>query len=368
MKKISFGLLFLFTTISYAQREKIKKYYEFDANYFYGSIIEHSVDIEHLITGHPEGIILGFSRKTYGEEAWQRRYNYPDFGWSFTYQDLKNPALGKNYGLYAHFNFYVLNRNLMLRIGQGIAFAGKPYNQETNYLNNAYGFHLLSSTYLMANFKKENIFKGLGIQAGVSVIHYSDADFHSPNSSTNTFTFNAGINYLLEHQNIPAYVQKDPNEKRYTEPIHFNFVVRSGVNTMGIANSRQFPFLTVSVIADKVINKKSTLQAGTELFFSRAMEEFINYQAIAFPQGKTTGDEDAKRVGIFIGHQLTLNKLSVITQLGFYAYYPYNNYVERVYNRLGLQRKISEHWWASATVRSHAANAEAVEFSVGYRL
>ena len=30
-----------------------------DANYFYGSILRHNKDIEHLIKGHPKGFILG---------------------------------------------------------------------------------------------------------------------------------------------------------------------------------------------------------------------------------------------------------------------------------------------------------------------
>ncbi len=367
MKNSLLALLFVFSTAAYAQ-EEIKKYYAFDANYFYGSIMEHNPDIAHLITGHPTGVILSFNRKTYGLEAWESRYNYPDFGYSFTYQDMKNPYLGENYGLYAHFNFYFLKRILMFRIGQGMAYATNPYNSDSNYINNAYGSRLLSSTYLMGNLNRQNIYKGLGVQAGISVIHYSNADFKSPNNSTNTFTFNLGLNYHLDYENIPEYVEKDPKEKKYTEPIHYNFVLRGGVNTTGVIGSKQYPFLTITGFADKVINKKSTLQAGAELFFSKALEEFIYFQSVAFPQGITGGDEDAKRVGVFIGHQLTFNKMSLVTQVGYYAYYPYDNYVERLYNRLGLRRKINEHWWASATVRSHAANAEAVEFSIGYRL
>ncbi|MCF4101997.1 acyloxyacyl hydrolase [Gillisia sp. M10.2A] len=367
MKKITLWLLLVSCSVAFSQNE-VKKYFSLEANYFYGTIVEHNPDIAHLITGHPTGFILGINRKTYGLEAWERRYNYPDFGYSFSYQNMKNQYLGENYALYAHFNFYFLKRNLMFRIGQGIAYATQPYDPETNYINNAYGSRLLSSTYLMANYQKQNIYKGLGVQGGVSLIHYSNADFKSPNNSTNTFTFNLGVNYLLEHENIPQYIPKDPAEKRYTEPIHYNFVLRSGVNTTGVIGSKQYPFLTISTYADKVINKKSTLQAGAEVFFSKALEEFIYYQSVAFPQGKTEGDEDAKRVGVFVGHKLTFNKMSLITQLGYYAYYPYDNYVERVYNRLGLERKISEHLWASVTVRSHAANAEAVEFSLGYRL
>ncbi|SHG01526.1 Lipid A 3-O-deacylase (PagL) [Salegentibacter echinorum] len=367
MKKLLL-LLFLFSCFINFGQEKSRKYYAFDANYFYGSILEHNPDIAHLITGHPTGVILGFQQKTYGLKAWERRYNYPDFGYSFTYQDMKNKYLGENYGLYAHFNFYALNRKLMLRIGQGLAYATNPYHPDKNYINNAYGSRILSSTYLMANYYKKNIFKGFGLQAGVSVIHYSNADFKSPNNSTNTFTFNLGVNYLLEHENEPAYVPKDPKEKRYTEPIHYNFVLRGGINTTGVIGSAQYPFFTAAAFADKVINKKSTLQAGAEFFYSRALEEYIYYQSVAFPSGHTSGDEDANRVGIFVGHQLNFNKMSLITQLGFYVYYPYTEYVDQLYNRVGLRRKLTENWWTSITVRSHGANAEAVELSLGYRL
>ena len=101
---------------------------------------------------------------------------------------------------------------------------------------------------------------------------------------------------------------------------------------------------------------------------SRSLEEYIEYQAVAFPQENNDPDADAKRIGVFVGHQLTFNKMSLITQLGYYAYYPYKSYVEQVYNRIGLQREIYKDLWGSVTVRSHGANAEAVEFSIGYRL
>lgn len=365
MKKITGYFFLLFCCSLWSQNSK--KYFSLDASYFYGTIAEHNPDLAHLITGHPEGLIIGFNRKTFGAEAWERRYGYPDVGFSFTYQDLKNPYLGHNYGLYAHMGFYFFRRNLMLRVGQGLAMTSKPYDADENYRNKAYGSKILSSTFLMLNYKRENIFDGIGLQGGISLIHYSNADFRSPNASTNSFTFNVGMNYQLDGRDYPDYIPKGEHEK-YTEPVHFNFALRSGVNTMGVIGSKQYPFLTLTAFADKVLNHKSTLQAGTELFLSRAMEERIHYESVAYPLGETTGDEDAKRVGAFVGHQLTFNKLSVITQLGYYVYYPYDQYVERVYNRIGLRRIISEHFWGSVTVHSHWANAEAVEFSIGYRI
>jgi hypothetical protein len=363
MKKLLVCILWFSGSWLFAQEDRR---YAVEANYFYGNIVEHSPAISHLITHYPEGVLLSFSNKTYGAKAWERRYNYPEVGATFTYQDLKNQYLGENYGLYAHMGFYFLKRHLLLKFGQGLAYATNPYNPDTNYQNNAFGSPILSTTFLSGNFLWENLFKGVGFQAGISLIHYSNADFVSPNSSTNTAAINVGVNYIFKHEKEINYIAKE--EEKYSEPIHVNLVLRSGVNSARIIGTGSLPFLTFSGYADKRLSRKSTLQAGGELFFSGAMQEYINYHSSAFPKGGTTGKEDAKRVGIFAGHQLTFDKTSLLTQLGFYVYYPYEKFVDQVYNRVGLQRELYRDLFASVTVRSHGANAEAVEFSIGYRL
>lgn len=366
MYKIRCAFVFFIGSLCVAQ-SPVNKKYSVDASYFYGSIMEHNPHISHLITGHPEGVIFSFNRKTYGSEAWEARYNYPDIGYSFTYQDMKNPHLGKNFGVYAHMGFYFFNRNLLLKVGQGLALTTNPYHPDKNYRNNAYGSRIMSSTLFSGNYQKQQLYKGLGFQLGVSLIHYSNADFVSPNNSTNTLAFNAGFNYLLDYKHVQEFMETD-EPTRYGEPVHYNFALRSGVNTIGIIGSKSYPFLTVSAYADKRINRVSTFQAGVELFLSRAMEEYIYYQSVTFPFGETTGEEDAKRGGAFVGHQLTFRKLSVITHAGYYFYYPYDNYVDPLYFRVGLQRPIYKELFGSVSVRAHGANAEAVEFTLGYRI
>ena len=364
MHKWSVFLLLICGNFLFAQEGH---HYSVEANYFYGSIWEHNPNISHLITAHPEGVLLHFNRKTYGLQAWERRYNYPDVGFSFSYQNLKNPYLGENFGLYAHLGFYFLKRHLLLKVGQGLAMTTNPYDPDENYRNNAYGSRLLSSTIFTGNLQFEKLIGGLGFQTGLSLIHYSNADFKSPNSSTNTLALSAGFNYIFNHDTEITYVPKDP-KMPFSAPVRLNLVLRSGVNTTGIIGSEKYPFLTLSAYVDKALNHKSTLQAGAEFFLSEALEEYIYYQSVAFPAGDTTGDEDSKRAGVFVGHQLTFRKLSLITQLGYYFYYPYEDYVDQIYNRIGLQREIYGDLFGSITVRSHGANAEAVEFSLGYRL
>ena len=204
-----------------------------DVNLFYGTILEHNPNISHLINNHPTGFILSYNKKTYGFNDWESRFNYPDWGFSFIYQDMKNPVLGDNFSVYAHYNFYFLKRHLNLRIGQGLAYNTNPYDKETNFKNSAYGSHLLSTTYMMLNYKKENIFKGFGLQAGISVIHYSNANFKAPNTSTNTFVFNVGANYMLDYENQPEYIASS-EDKTFKEDIKYNLVFRSGINESDI--------------------------------------------------------------------------------------------------------------------------------------
>lgn len=347
-------------------QEKNDNIFTLDANLYYGTILEHNPDIAHLITKHPTGLILSYNKKTYGFEDWESRFNYPDWGFSFIYQDMKNYKLGENYSLYAHYNFYFLKRNLNLRIGQGLAYNTNPYDKETNFKNNAYGSHLLSTTYMMLNYKKENIFKGFGLQAGISVIHYSNANFKAPNTSTNTFVFNVGTNYLFDYENEPEYIPST-EDKKFKEKIKYNIAFRTGVNESDIIGVGQFPFYIVSAYADKRLNRKSAIQVGTDVFFSKFLEELIYFYSVAFPELGVSGDEDWKRVGVFVGHELFINKMSIITQLGYYVYYPYD-FEGRVYNRVGLKRYFGDTFYGAITLKSHGAKAEGVEFGIGVRL
>ncbi|SDE90449.1 Lipid A 3-O-deacylase (PagL) [Pricia antarctica] len=358
-------LLFLFVAgCCFAQEGATKNNYSFDANTFYGSIYLHNPDISHLITAHPAGLILGYSRKTYGREDWQQGYNYPDLGASFIYQDMVNPTLGKNYSLYAHFNFYFFKRNLQFRIGQGIAYTTNPYDRNTNFRNNAYGSRFLSSSFMMFNYHKENIYKNLGFKTGISIIHYSNANVKAPNTSTNTIAFNAGLVYTLE-QAETEYIRKE--KVKITEPIKYNLVFRGGANESDNIGHGQYPFFIFSGYADKRLGRKSAVQAGADVFFSNFLKELIEFQSIAFPENNIAAGTDYKRVGLFVGHELFINKLSIITQLGYYVYYPFD-FEGRVYNRLGLKRYFGDRVFGVISLKSHGAAAEAVEFGIGVRL
>lgn len=335
-----------------------------DLHYFQGIIMEHNPDLSHLISGNPNGVIASWNRRTDGSEDWHYLYNFPDYGVSFTYQDLKNTYLGENFGLYAHYNFYFLKRKLMFRIGQGVALTTNPYDEQDNFRNNAYGSTLLSSTYMMLNFKHERLVDRFGINLGLSLIHYSNANVKAPNTSTNSVVFNFGANYDLDA--LPIEREQREVSNAYTEPVGYNLVVRGGINESDIVGSGQYPFIVGSFYVDKRINLKSALQAGVDVFFSEFLLEYNRYRAISFPEEDRTGDEDYRRIGVLLGHELFIGKMSVISQMGYYVYNPIE-FENDVYLRLGLKRFFGDRLFGVITLKSHWAKAEAVEFGIGYR-
>ncbi|GGI55788.1 acyloxyacyl hydrolase [Winogradskyella haliclonae] len=360
------GLVSLFCLVSVllsAQNKTSDSF--FDVNYFKGYITLHNNDILGLISGHPEGVILSWNKKTFGKEAWEQRYNYPDYGASFIYQNLKSEALGNNFGVYAHYNFYFFNRNLMLRIGQGVAHTSNPYDRIDNPKNIAFGSRILSSTYLMLNYKKERIFNRFGLQTGLSFIHYSNANVKAPNTSINTVALNVGVTYNLD-ENDTEYIN-DLTDEKFTESVKYNFVFRSGINQSDIVGSAQYPFYILSAYADKRLTHTNAIQFGVDVFFSNFLKELIRFESTAQLNNGVTGDEDYKRVGVFAGHELFVNKFSIETQVGYYVYYPFD-FESRVYFRAGLKRYFGEKWFGTLTLKSHGARAEAVELGIGIRL
>lgn len=363
--RLAFCSFLLAFTVN-AQKRQIPNKSTIELSQFNGSILLHNNDIAHLITGHPSGFIAAYNKKTFGDKAWHAPLGYPDTGTTFVYQNMGNGVLGDNYALYAHYNFYFFKRLLQLRVGQGIAYNTNPYDPNTNFRNNAYGSRILSSTLLLFNYVKENFVGGLGVKAGLSLIHYSNANVKAPNTSTNTAAFNFGLVYNLQ-QGVKPNFMVTPDSLPKTQPIKINMVLRAGVNESDVIGSGQFGFVIASGYADKRLGKRSALQLGADYFRSNFLKELIRYQSIAFPENEVAANTDFTRVGLFLGHELFINKLSLLTQFGYYVYYPFD-FEGRTYNRVGLKRYFGKQIFAAITLKSHAAKAEALEFGVGIRL
>ncbi|MFN8273852.1 MAG: acyloxyacyl hydrolase [Flavobacteriaceae bacterium] len=337
-----------------------------EVHFLRGNVLPHSPELYHLITGHPEGVMINYARKTYGNEEWQTAYNFPDYGFYFLYEDFKNEILGKNYALGANYKFYFLNRHLTLQVGQGIAMTTHPYDKYTNSKNRAFGSKYMGNTNFVLNYKKEKILGGLGLEAGLFFTHFSNGRTKSPNSGINTYGINLGLNYDFETKTSTRRDSIVPM-KQFSEPIKFNAVFRYGFNESQVIGSGQKPFYHVGIYADKRINRKSALQFGVDFFATHSIKEYIKYRSIAYSYEHVDPDTDYRRIGLFVGHELFINKLSIETQLGYYIYRPFE-LDKPYYDRLGFKYYWTPKFFTGVAVKTHGFLAEAIEYGVGVRL
>jgi hypothetical protein len=154
---------------------------------------------------------------------------------------------------------------------------------------------------------------------------------------------------------------------KYKEPIRYNFVLRSGINESPIVGSGQHPFYHVGFYADKRLNRKSAIQLGAEVFFTNYYKDFIKYQSVAYPDQNLDPNTDYKRVGVFVGHELFINRISLEFQVGYYVYQPYKFDIP-IYDRLGMKYYITKNIFTGLSIKTHIFLAEAMEFVVGMRI
>jgi hypothetical protein len=366
MKKSLLLFILLFSFVLFSQEKANSSY--IDAQVFRGNIYKHSSEIGHLITGHPDGFMLSYNWKTSGKKEWEQVYNYPDYGVSFHYLDFKNKYIGQNYALGVHYNFYFLNRHLMFRISQGIGLTTNPYDKEINNKNNAFGTKILDNNYFLLQYKKENIINKIGFQAGFMFNHFSNGRFKSPNIGINTLAINVGLNYNInETQEFVRDTILNTN-RSYKEKIKYNIAFRTGISEAPVAHLGQKQFYHIGLYADKRIGRKSALQLGTDVFFSRYLKDYIEFSSVAFPDRKTVDPTtDYKRIGLFVGHELFINKLSIETQIGYYVYKPFDYEVD-IYQRLGAKYYLYKNCFAGLGLKTHGGRAEAIEATLGIRL
>lgn len=364
-----FVLLFLFSFSLLHSQEEDKNSTYIDAQIFRGNIIKHADYVGHLISGHPDGVLLGYNWKTYGNKEWEQVYNYPDYGISYQYIDFKNPYIGHNHAIGVHYNFYFFKRHLMFRISQGIGITSNPYDKETNNKNNAFGTKILDNNYFLLQYQKQNIVGRFGLQAGLFLTHFSNGRFKAPNSGINTVALNVGINYNFNEEK--EYIKDSlPLNSTYRERIKYNIAFRTGVSEGPVPRLGQRQFYHIGLYADKRVGRKSALQFGTDVFFSRYLRDYIKFVSVAFPEDHpdyADPDTDYKRIGLFIGHELFINKLSVETQFGYYVYKPFDYEID-VYQRVGLKYYIYKNVFTGVGLKTHGGRAEAIEATVGVRL
>ncbi len=356
MKKTT--ILFCLTILA-LQSKAQNQPFDIGLMYDYGFILKHSQKIGH-IQSHPLAFTLYYNRYLNGSKDWHQTFKYPKTSFAFTYFDYQNPIIGQSLALSANMliPFYRASKhNSEWKIGTGLVYATNPFDLQNNFRNN-----VLSNrwSYVMQTGFSWSYQWNAHWQSKIALqlTHYSNGAYKLPNAGVNVVTAALATQYTFApEKNIQQKALLDTVLRRW----HLQTALAGSLIETEINQPQKHVVVNLGFVAARDINRRHRFLTGLEVSWN----EGIKYQ-IDRKFADSTSKPDYRRVGWIIGDEIIFGKMSLNIQFGVYLRRQFEALTDMaVYQRYGLKYYFLENLWAGLLLKTHAATAEAAEFTIG---
>lgn len=362
---VSLLMLVCFVPDSFAQEQKTvsKEPWSFGVNGYYGTLFRYRSGLPPLNFTHPFGVEVYANRHTTGKQEWERAYKHPQIGYAVAYYNYGVPGeLGEAVSLTTYLDNLLVQgpkSSLRFNIGTGLVYSSRHYTPITNELNKAIGSKLAFS--LRGTVRYEfPLSRHTFMNVNLAFRHFSNGGLNKPNNGMNFPLLGMGVRYQARQVKLVA--RPDSVEATIDKRIRPNIRFSAGIKEVLLIDEKH-PVYNLSAYASKRISRRSSLLVGADAFHDAALRnEFIN-MSLAPPDEEL----DPRMAGVTLGHQLHLNRLSLVIQMGRYVYQPYDLFA-KYYQRYGLQYAVTKNLSASAMLLAHTRTANVIEWGVGVHL
>jgi len=315
----------------------------------------------HLSQGITRGLEMYINKNTYGHQVWEQVFKYPDVGFALSYYNYGSEKLGETLGGLLYVDFYLFRSrsfDVILKIGTGIGYHTNPYNSETNNQNIAVGSAFTQSMQMRGgiNYKLTDRWK---LTLAATMSHFSIAAFTQPNKGVNIVSANLGCTYRIT-QPQPEKVVLDTTY-RWDRRLKYNANINYGLKEIPPIGGPKYAVYVLSFYVNKQVSKTNILNLGIDGFNNTALKEEMKQLDM------DPGSIDHKRIGITLGHELKLHRVSLLTQIGAYIYRPFKT-DKPIYQRLAIKFYTGEHIYFHYGFLTHYAKADHLEFGIGLTL
>ena len=333
--------------------------YTTGGNLFLGSVYKHTKKIGHLSEGLTKGFEICFNKNTYGMKVWEQVFKYPDIGVSLGYFDYGSDILGQSLGLFIYSDFYLMRNKRfesIFKLGTGLGYHSKPYDNENNHKNVAVSSRITGNMQLRLGLKYK-LTDRWKLAASLTLSHFSQAAFSLPNLGINVLSTNIGAIYFVSKA-TPSYKPLDKNYQ-FDKSLKYNVNISYGLKEITPIGGPKYPVYVVTFYVQKQISKINILNIGLDGFANTALKEEMK------KSGEFSDDyPDHKRIGIMAGHELKLDRISFLFQIGAYLYRPYKvDYP--IYQRLALKYYAGKRLYFHYGFITHYAQADHSEWGIG---
>jgi hypothetical protein len=357
--------LMLISVSCAAQPDSVHSQFPFDKAEFAfhsGMIMPHVPSIDYTINDYTSGLDIRLFHTTRGNHGWQHLYHFPRVGLGYYHGSLGNEQIyGKAHSLYGFFEAPLLTWQntaaLHYRMAAGLSYVTKTFDPRRNLYNIAIGSHL-NLHYNLSLLSLIRLSERYQLMMGMGLTHLSNGKIDSPNKGLNLISGTVGIRRSL-YQPVKEELPHQNDSRLFKN--QFSLIWSHGLKDHNRFKPAVYYISSLNISYERQYAEMAKAGVGFDAFFNPSLK---NHQSQ--PPENNLANPALYRLGMHVSHDIVVGNFSLTLQLGRY-FYNKIFYITDFYNRVGLRYYSNQHWIYNVSLKSHNANAEFIEFGLGYR-
>ena len=327
--------------------------YSLAADVHYGFLIPHHSEMWGLTDGYFPSYELSIIKQTNGTRSWQYLYHYPQIGLACRYSDFGGSGyLGKSYSLVSFIVFSIVKHEkfqLGFKAGLGLGYMTKKFHRLGNYKNLVIGSYLNAAISFELK-SKIRLSDRLFFDAGLSMMHVSNGTIKTPNFGLNIPAVFGGITYKLGSGPVQYFISDSIPDKKGKK----NFRLMFWGATKQVERNWSDQFLVFVLTGDysNYYNNRSRYLIGFDMIYDESVKYVLNRERTEISDNKET-----VKIGINVGHEVVLEKLSLYIALGVYVH-TIDKTNGAIYDKIGVNYAITRHLILGVVLKAHYAQAD----------
>lgn len=327
-----------------------------------GKIWAHDTRLSPIIIKPLKGVSISFGQRVSGSKNWHSAYRFPLVGGEISFYDFGNPRiLGYSVGFNPFILFPIAGTSkytLGLKVSPGLNYVSKVYNSTKNPTNIAISTHFNAQILLGV----ENMFRissRIDLIVGLNMIHNSNATYQKPNTGLNSTSVTAGFRFKKQSPKVKySLLSTSESSSKRNFNLHVGYAIKEIKEPEG--SKYEVYFLSTELLYR--LTSYTNFGGSIDAFYDDSGYEIASELGV-----KYNYRAELVKVGAAACVELKLDRLSIVGNLGIYAYNRIRegNYV---YQRIGLRYRVLQHLSAHLGLKTHLNVADHLELGVVFRL
>ena len=286
-------------------------------------------------------------------QQWQNPFNATRFGYSFTNIKTDNSNLGDVFGfnIFIEPEIYSYKRiHFYSHLGGGFAYSTKTYDRFNNNYNLliSYPFSFLFNIKINLDYMLSDKIS-FGMNFGLT--HASNASLDLPNLGLNNVNYGINLGYKIFSKHTKSIDTTKANP-HWEKNISVGYATRNSNEHI----NKYYHIFSTDFEIKRLLNSKNAISFGFDYVLRQGDTYDVNFDKTFYHY-----------FGFSIGHELFIDKVSLISQVGIYTYDTRKNN-HYTYAHLGVRYYLKPNLYTSLILANRKNIADFLQISVGYKL